>query len=957
LIIPYLLRQLTKLAYHKPSPMLFGKYHNNRILTITKTLICIIVFLYPYAVKAQDAAGVKKLLSSIESYQAHLPSEKVFLHFDKPYYTVGDTLWFKAYVFDAATYTASKLSSKLYVELLNDSSKVVTRFAIPLFMGLGQADIVLDEPITDGSYTLRAYTNWMQNFSGDVFFNKQFHIGKPTIRGGLLVNEQHTLKKNLKGNNQLSLNLQLTDLAKTAIPYRDVELRLTEGKHTLSKSNNITGDNGNISTNLNLPDKVDTRRLSLIVTDKTTKNKLSFPFYPGGEYQNIDLQFMPEGGNLIAGLNNRIAFKAIGEDGLGVAIKGIIVNKANQEINTFESAHNGMGNFLLVPLPGKTYTAKYTANGIMHTAVLPVTKPSGITFKVDNLSHPDSVLLYIRATADIAAAGKSYSLVARSADIAYLGVTVNLQRGFHYLRLPKGTFMSGIVSFTLLDGNTPVCERRIFIDHKDDRLQLGLIPQKPQYLPKDSVSLALNVVNADGKPVVSSLSVSVTDDSFVKNNTDEDNIISHLLLTSELKGYVEDPAWYFAADNKPEKNIALDNLMLTQGWTGFDWSKISQPLTTPKFEAEKDNHLSGRLTGFFNKGTKDAKVSIFAVTKKYGVFLTDTVTNANGEFMFPLPLFDTVAYTIRIANKKGKNTDGNIVLNEFTPTTYTQIDYIRPMPWYAQATNAAMLNYFNRPQEQLAGVKPGEVKGKLLKEVVIKGTKPPVTGGSQYGYLVKEVDEQQLVAARKTTLMDLIRQKIGGFHEGSMYRSKMFERVTIHPNANFLVGSDLVVDFVIDGRSTYDMFAEEYTGEPTLFREFIRGFLVRITADEVKNIKLGGGNKAFITITTRSGNGIGATTTPGIAMHRPVPFCLPRQFYKPGYTVKNDVANANRATVHWEPNLVTDVNGTASFSFFAADKPGSYTITVQGADMNGNFGYQTQKITITPQATANKTGK
>jgi hypothetical protein len=75
----------------------------------------------------------------------------------------------------------------VYIELINDSSVVVNRFAIPMAVGLGQGHIVLDEKIKDGTYTVRAYTNWMQNFGDDAYFSKQFYVGKPSDQGSWLI--------------------------------------------------------------------------------------------------------------------------------------------------------------------------------------------------------------------------------------------------------------------------------------------------------------------------------------------------------------------------------------------------------------------------------------------------------------------------------------------------------------------------------------------------------------------------------------------------------------------------------------------------------------------------------------------------------------------------------------------------------------------------------------------------
>src|ERR1700761_4803553 len=89
-------------------------------------LVVLFNFITSFAV-AQTPGGINQLISKITTYKSSMPAEKVFLHFDKPYYSTGDTIWFKGYLMNEGL-NYSPLSSRLYVELLNDSNAVVKRF-------------------------------------------------------------------------------------------------------------------------------------------------------------------------------------------------------------------------------------------------------------------------------------------------------------------------------------------------------------------------------------------------------------------------------------------------------------------------------------------------------------------------------------------------------------------------------------------------------------------------------------------------------------------------------------------------------------------------------------------------------------------------------------------------------------------------------------------------------------
>ena len=104
----------------------------------------------------------------------------------------------------------------------------------------------------------------------------------------------------------------------------------------------------------------------------------------------------------------------------------------------------------------------------------------------------------------------------------------------------------------------------------------------------------------------------------------------------------------------------------------------------------------------------------------------------------------------------------------------------------------------------------------------------------------------------------------------------------------------------------------------------------------------------FIEVTTHSGNGIFMKHTPGVFVYKPLPVSWPVAFYAPRYTVKNGPGRLPdlRSTIYWQPNVVTDKQGKAETSFYSADKLSTYTVILQGSDMNGNIGFKMKKIVV-----------
>ena len=104
---------------------------------------------------------------------------------------------------------------------------------------------------------------------------------------------------------------------------------------------------------------------------------------------------------------------------------------------------------------------------------------------------------------------------------------------------------------------------------------------------------------------------------------------------------------------------------------------------------------------------------------------------------------------------------------------------------------------------------------------------------------------------------------------------------------------------------------------------------------------------AYIEITTRSGHGPFTQKTQGTYYYRPLAATLPKQFYSPRYKIKSAVTGSDlRSTIHWEPDIITDTAGNATLSFYCADIPANYTITLQGIDLNGSLGFKRKEIIV-----------
>ncbi|RZA00494.1 MAG: hypothetical protein EOP47_13805, partial [Sphingobacteriaceae bacterium] len=509
---------------------------------------------------AQTTPALKNYVSLVDATRENKPIEKLYIQTDKPYYITGDTIRLKAYLLHADYLTLSSRSVIMYVELDDQEGKPAKRMMLPVESGLAWGDIALDEKdIPSGSYTLRAYTNWMRNFGEDYIFKKDIYVS-PSAGNATLV------KANFKQEgNKVETALQFTTLDGKPLLVKDMELKVMDGRKNLSKDQLSTGMDGTIKVNFDLPQTINpitiqAKDVTKGITDATT---LTIPVTIN-RIENTDVQFMPEGGNLVAGIKTKVGFKAIAEDGKGTNITGKILNSKQQEVATFKTIHAGMGSFEFTPQLNETYTAK--VNGITKSYPLPIVNPTGTTLRVEQNLNSDSLTITIITNQILN--NTTYNLIGQSRGVVCFAQTISFSNNTtQVLKAARPAFPTGIARFTVINSNhQPINERQVFINW-NDQLNISIETNQPTYSIRDSIALAIQVKDKDGKPVQGSFSLAVTDDSQVKTDSLSSNILNNLLLTSDLKGNIENPNHYFI--NPSQKQTELDNLMLTQGWVGY----------------------------------------------------------------------------------------------------------------------------------------------------------------------------------------------------------------------------------------------------------------------------------------------------------------------------------------------------------------------------------------------------
>jgi hypothetical protein len=350
-------------------------------------LLLFILFLIASLPCYSQSSPFTNLVFHNDSLNSLYPREKIFVHHDRPYYKVRDTLWLKGYLLTGANNTPNDSSRLAYAEIINSQNEVVKRIVMPCYLGLFAGSIALTaRSFPQGEYRLRAYTRFMMNFGDSLLPETRFSIIDPS---------QGTWETRLKelrfADNRLVLSATLSG-QNGQLANRPVTVRLKSKNKVIYRARVATDAAGRIYIDT-LLGNTDRQNLQLEIADRDDV-KLQVPVK--NEKGLVDLQFLPEGGSFIAGKHQRLGFKAINAFGKGTDVKGVIKDSKGAPVTRFASIHKGMGIVAFTPLANEVYTAQLD-NG--PSFALPVPQASGWLLQVINRSGDDSIQMTIDGSA------------------------------------------------------------------------------------------------------------------------------------------------------------------------------------------------------------------------------------------------------------------------------------------------------------------------------------------------------------------------------------------------------------------------------------------------------------------------------------------------------------------------------------------------------------------------------
>ena len=387
---------------------------------------------------------------------------------------------------------------------------------------------------------------------------------------------------------------------------------------------------------------------------------------PSETEEKLNVRFFPEGGQLVEGVTSQVAFKAESKNEGNIELSGTIYTKEGAEITSFETLHDGMGRFEYTP-SAQPAIAKVDFQGKKYEFTLPQALPNG--YVLSTVSNAGALL--VRVFCNAATPQDTLAVFISHQGRPYVHQLISCRSDApQEFILPTRKLPAGVLQVSLINraGNT-LCERFVFANPRAP-LQISTKKLKEVYAPYAPIRCELQIKNAKGEPVSGELSVSIRDGVRSDYLEYDNNIFTDLLLTSDLKGYIHQPGYYFASPS-PRKQTELDVLLMVHGWRKYDMSQaISTAPFTPLQLPETQLALNGQVKSTILKNKlKDIALSV--IVKKDDQFITGgTVTDENGRFTIPVEDFEGTTEAVIQTRKVGKerNKDASILIDRnFSP--------------------------------------------------------------------------------------------------------------------------------------------------------------------------------------------------------------------------------------------------------------------------------------------------
>ena len=600
-------------------------------------MFCLLAGLPSLSAAIEDSVyqQLASFVTNVEAFNRLYPQEKVYLHFDNTGYYVGERIWYKAYVLSSGTHQYSNYSGILYVELLSQEGQVLETQRLRIEDGSCHGSLELKPDYYAGYYEVRAYTRYMLNF-GNIAHSYEKE------KAAFFFRPEFADRFHQESGTAFSRVFPVYNSPTEPGGYHVKVMR---------KRARVTG----------MDDFKESRR------------------------PELSLRFYPEGGSLVEGLPARVAFEARLEDGRHVNISGKVYNADGKVLTNFKTRHRGKGDFYLTPYRKRSERQNVEVHykGHKYGFDLPEVLREGY---VMNINYPYNKALYVKVykSPGLPPEGLGLCISCRGKPRVFRNFVPD-SRGEYTLKVSPQDLPTGVNQVTLFNASGKVySERLVFINHHEyEACRIEVEGLENTYDPYQEIALDFKVICDNGtetlgktetqtqaetkteiqaqseaeteaRPPGQSFSLAIRDQENEDLTYGLEDVRTNLLLASDLQGFIYDPAYYFAKEDK-RRHDELDLLLLVQGWRRYNWEEMSGVVKfKPQYQVEKNLRLEGTVySPLFKKEVQAGKpidVTLFMGNlQMHGMDTTD----AGGRFHFALRDYTgTANLFLKVSEKK-----------------------------------------------------------------------------------------------------------------------------------------------------------------------------------------------------------------------------------------------------------------------------------------------------------------
>jgi hypothetical protein len=743
----------------------------------------------------------------------------------------------------------------------------------------------------------------------------------------------------LTGKVILKKMFHLDNASSTAADF-DIPPNLTSGNYSI---------NAYTLWMKNFPDFIFSKSIYIYQSDYVDKSKNQV------KSSKLQLYFFPEGGDLILGIKNRIAFKAVNENNLPTDVKGYITDGSGKKIIDFTSEHDGLGKFDIEITSNQNYTANIeNGNGSNFQFKLPTIKDEGINIRVEN-NNPNKLFILLNRSLINKDKYNIVRVVAQINNQIVSNSILNFEEGLTTVPISKKNLPPGILQITVFNATDyPLAERLTFIEnYKIIQPKITIDTFNSKARQKNKFSFNLDSVR------LPNLSTLITNASIDNPRNYDNTIASSLLLTSDIRGYISKPGYYFK-DKLPTTLKHLDLLLMTNGWRRFDWKKIiSNVFDTLHYPVESAITIRGVLKkSDRNEIVGDGHVSFAIRGEDSTSILADAKVTDKGEFLLNDINFKksaSIAYQGTNNKKTGIIVDVDLLpsyidsLKKSRNISIVNLDTIQ----LAGSSNS-LGNYLNN---KVFSTDTMSVNGiKYLGNVSVKGIRKKISVEDslniEYASPIFQLGKSIALNENNyyTTIWQLLQQSVPGIDvSGNPYnpivkfsRYSGLDAISENNSSSFISASGSSdQDF---GTMLYEKNGIAYfLNEINVSMDVISSInisdiaLIKILKTEAAALGAYGGaiaiytNKGAVVRNKVYDKGFSKVTREGYA--------IVKTFFSPDYSMGYNNTPDDRITLHWNPNAKPSKDGKYKISFFNSDSCSKFKLIIQGLDADGKLIY------------------